>query len=162
MASPASASSAELKVRFCREDIMSWEGNAMSLKKDRSRMGTLKVDKVWFMALLLVVFVAGCGWEGRLPSPTLRSISPNRGFLGQTVAVTLTGTGFVYGPTVNVGGALITVSDVEAETSTQITATFVIAANAVPGPVNISVTTYGVTTNAVTFTIGRPREQSGQ
>jgi predicted small lipoprotein YifL len=125
-------------------------------------MGSPKVSKLWFMALLLIVFVAGCGWRGGLPSPALKSIIPNTASQGQTVAVTLTGTGFVYGSTVNVGGALITVSDTETVNTTLITARFAIAPNAVPGPVNISVSTYGVTTNAVTFTIGRPREQSGQ
>jgi hypothetical protein len=123
-------------------------------------MGTRKVSKMWFMALLLVVFADGCGREGELPAPALSSISPNRGTPGQTVAVTLTGTGFVYGPTVNVSGALITVSETEAVNSTQITATFAIAANAVPGPVNISVTTWGVTTNDVTFTISPPPDLS--
>jgi hypothetical protein len=77
------------------------------------------------------------------------------------VAVTLTGTGFVWDPTVNVSGALITVSDVGVASGTQITATFAIAANAVPGPVNISVTSWGVTTNAVTFTIAPQPELSG-
>ena len=97
-----------------------------------------------------------------MPSPTLKSISPNTALQGQTVEVTLTGTGFVYGATINVAGALIAVSDAEAVNSTQITARFSIAANAEPGPVNISVSTYGVTTNAVRFTISRPPEQSGQ
>ena len=124
-------------------------------------MGTREVSKTWFMALLLVVFVAGCGREGGIPPPTLSSISPNRGAPGQTVAVTLTGTGFVWDPTVNVSGALITVSDVGVASGTQITATFAIAANAVPGPVNISVTSWGVTTNAVTFTIAPQPELSG-
>jgi hypothetical protein len=125
-------------------------------------MSTRKVSKTWFLTLLLVVFVAGCGWRGGMPSPTLKSISPNTALQGQTVEVTLTGTGFVYGATINVAGALIAVSDAEAVNSTQITARFSIAANAEPGPVNISVSTYGVTTNAVRFTISRPPEQSGQ
>jgi hypothetical protein len=68
--------------------------------------------------------------------------------------------GFVYGSTINVGETLIAVSDVELVNSTMITARFAVAANAVPGPVNISVTTFGVTTNAVTFTIAPP-ELSG-
>ena len=39
-------------------------------------MGTWKVSKLWFMAVLPVVFVAGCGREqGTLP--TLRLVSPN-------------------------------------------------------------------------------------
>ena len=40
------------------------------------------------------------------PAPTLTSVSPNQGIRGTTVAVTLTGTGFVVGATtVTVGGA---------------------------------------------------------
>ena len=122
-------------------------------------MGTRKVSKMWFMALLLVVFVAGCGREQGTVAPTLSSVSgiiPNRGTQGQTVAVTLTGTSFATGATVNVSGALITVSNTTVVSSTQITATFAIAANAVLGPVNISVTSSGATTNAVTYTIGPP------
>ena len=119
-------------------------------------MDTRKVSKMSFMALLLVVFVAGCGREEGVLLPTLSSISPNRGTQGQTVAVTLTGTSFATGATVNVSGALITVSNTTVVSSTQINATFAIAANAVLGAVNISVTTSGTTTNAVAYTIGPP------
>jgi hypothetical protein len=117
-------------------------------------MGTRKVSKLWFMALLLVVFVAGCGRQKGIVSPTLTSISPNTGAQGQTVAVTLTGVDFATGATINTGGALITVTNTTVTSSTQITATFTIAANAVLGAANISVTTSGEITNAVTFTIG--------
>ena len=119
-------------------------------------MGTRKVSKLWFMALLLVVFMAGCGREQGTVSPTLTSISPNRGTQGQTVAVTLTGTSFTTGATLNMSGALITVTNTTVTSSTQITATFAIATNAVLGAVNISVTSSGQTTNAVTYTIGPP------
>jgi hypothetical protein len=106
------------------------------------------------MALLLVVFVAGCGLREKVPPPRLSSISPNTGAQGQTVVVTLTGTDFVWDPTVNVGGAQITVSDAGVESGgTRITATFAIAENALPGPVNVSVTCWGITTQQVTFTI---------
>jgi len=125
----------------------------MSLNKERPRMGTWNGSKMWFMSLLLVVFVAGCGQErGTLP-PTLTAINPNAGEQRQTLNVTLTGTNFATGATVNVGGALITVSNTTVVSSTQITATFAIAANATLGPVPISVTTSGLTTNTVTFTI---------
>ena len=124
-------------------------------------MGRRKLTRVWILALLQIVFVASCGWRERPPSPALQSISPNRASPGQTIAVTIEGRGFVYGSTINVGGALITVRNVETVTSTQIIATFVIAPNTLPGPVNISVSTYGVTTNAVTFTISRSPEPSG-
>ena len=119
-------------------------------------MVTRKVSKLWFMALLLVVFTAGCGEERGFLSPTLTSISPNRGTQGQTVPVTLTGTNFTVGASINVSGALITVSNTTVVSSTQITATFAIATAAVLGPVNISVTSSGMTTNTVTYTIGPP------
>ncbi len=116
-------------------------------------MGTRKLNGMWWMALLVVVFAAGCGRErGTLP-PTLTSISPNSGVQGQTVGVTLTGTNFTTGATVGVGGALITVTNATVVSSTQITATFAIAANATPGAANIRVTSSGTTTSAVTFTI---------
>jgi len=116
-------------------------------------MSTRKVSKMWLMALLLVVFVAGCGRERGTLSPTLTSISPNSGVQGQTVGVTLTGTNFATGARVNVGGALITVTNTAVLSGTRITATFAIAANATRGAVNISVTSSGITTNAETFTI---------
>ncbi len=119
-------------------------------------MRKCRVKKMWFMALLLVVFVAGCGREQGILPPTLTSISPNRGLQGQAVGVTLTGTNFATGATVNVSGSLLTVSNMTVVSSTQITATFTIAANASPGDRTVTVTTSGVTTAAVTFTIAPP------
>jgi len=116
-------------------------------------MRKCRVNKMWFMALLLVVFVAGCGREQGILPPTLTSISPNRGARGQTVGVTLTGTSFATGATVNVSGTPVTVSNTAVVSSTQIIATFAIAANATLGDRNVTVTTSGATTNAVTFTI---------
>lgn len=116
-------------------------------------MGTWNASKMWLMSLLLVVFVAGCGQErGTLP-PTLTAINPNAGEQRQTLNVTLTGTNFATGATINVGGALITVTNTMVVSSTQINATFAIAGNAALGAANISVTTAGVTTNTVAFTI---------
>ena len=63
-------------------------------------------------------------------APALTSIVPNGGVQGQTAGVTLTGTDFATGATVNVGGALITVTNTTVVSSTQIAATFAIAANA--------------------------------
>lgn len=119
-------------------------------------MGTWKVSKMWFMALLPVVFVAGCGREQGILPPTLISISPNKGVQGQVVGVTLTGTNFATGATLNLSGALVTASNVTVVSSTQITATFAIAANAALGDRSVTVTTSGVTTSAVTFTVLPP------
>jgi len=119
-------------------------------------MGTGKVCMMWMMALLLVGFMAGCGEERGVVTPTLTSISPTGGVQGQTLPVTLTGTSFTTGATINVNGALITVTNTSVTSSTQITATFALAANATLGAANISVTSSGMTTNSVTFTIGPP------
>ena len=59
--------------------------------------------------------------------PTLTSISPNSGVQGQSVPVTLTGTNFVAGATIGLGGTEITVSSTTVVSATQITATFTIA-----------------------------------
>ena len=40
-------------------------------------MGAWKVSKLWFMALLRVILVAGCGREPGTLLPTLRPVSPN-------------------------------------------------------------------------------------
>ncbi|MGA3168622.1 MAG: Ig-like domain-containing protein [Terriglobia bacterium] len=128
----------------------------MSLKEEKPRMGTRKVSKMWFMALLLVVFVAGCGRERGVLLPTLSSISPNRGIQGQAVGVTLTGTNFATGATVNVSGTLVTVSNTTVVSTTQITATFTIDKTAAVGDRAVSVTTSGLTTSAVTFTVAPP------
>ena len=87
------------------------------------------------------------------PPPTLNSMSPNSGVQGQSVPVTLTGTNFVAGATINLSGAGITVSSTTVVSATQITATFTIAANAATGAQNITVTTSGGTSGAQTFTV---------
>jgi len=91
-----------------------------------------------------------------LPVPTLTSITPNTGAQGAIVPVTLTGTGFVVGgTTVNVPAG-ITLSNLIVASSTQITVTFTIAANAAVGPANVTVTTAGGTSQPVVFTITAP------
>ena len=75
------------------------------------------------------------------PSPTLGSVAPINGSQGQTINVTLTGTNFVNGATVNVSGTGVNVGTVTANSATSLTATLTIASNATLGPRNISVTT---------------------
>src|SRR5581483_6207697 len=87
------------------------------------------------------------------PAPTLSSISPGLGAQGANVPVTLTGSNFVAGATVNVSGSGVTVSNVNVSSSTQITATLSIAAAASVGPVNVSVTTSNGTSGTVAFTV---------
>jgi hypothetical protein len=89
-------------------------------------------------------------------SPTLGGISPASGTTGTSVPVTLTGTNFVAGATVAVGGGDVTVSNTSVASSTQITATFAIAGTAAIGGRSVTVTTSGGTSGAVTFTVNPP------
>ena len=86
------------------------------------------------------------------PTPVLTSISPSAGTVGRTVNVTLAGSNFVTGATVNVTGG-VTVSNVTVVSVSQITATFAIPATATPGPVTVAVSTTGGTSGTVVFTI---------
>src|SRR6202049_4458096 len=85
--------------------------------------------------------------------PTLTSINPASGVQGTNVPVTLSGTNFAANSTVNVSGSGITVSNVVVVNPTQITATFQIAANAAVGGYSVTVTSAGVNSNGVTFTV---------
>ena len=87
---------------------------------------------------------------------TLTSISPNSGARGASVAVTLTGNSFLPGASVSVGNPGVTVTNVNVVNSIQITATFGIAANAALGPVDVTVTSAGVTTAPVNFAVVLP------
>src|SRR5205085_9457806 len=83
-------------------------------------------------------------------APTLTSIAPVAGNAGVTVPVVLTGTN-LSGATVNaIAGVTVTVTST---TATQVNASFAIAANAAVGARNVTVTTTGGTSNAVTFTV---------
>ena len=90
-------------------------------------------------------------------APTLTSLAPTSATEGGAAfTLTLTGTGFVSGATVNFGTNLaITPSSV---TSTQIVATIPAADIATAGTVNVTVTNPagGGTSNAQTFTINNP------
>ena len=105
------------------------------------------------MALLLAVLMAGCGGSSKA---TLTSIAPSSGAQGAAVAVTLTGTNFASGSTVTVSGTGITVSNPTVASSTSITATFTIAANAPTGAQNVTVTGSGNTSGSQTFTVTAP------
>ena len=86
-------------------------------------------------------------------APTLTSINPNSGVQGTNVPVTLTGTNFAAGSSVNVSGSGVTVSNVTVVSATQITATLGIASNATLGSRSVTVTSTGGTSNGVTFTV---------
>jgi hypothetical protein len=87
--------------------------------------------------------------------PTLSSINPASKPAGLSVVVTLTGTSLTGATSIN-AGANIVVSNLTVVSSTQITATFAIAAAAVQGNRNITVTTPGGTTGAQVFNVLPP------
>lgn len=76
-------------------------------------------------------------------TPILTGVTPGSGALGTAVPVTINGknTHFTIGTPVISPMAGITVSNVTAVSATQISATFSVAANATPGPREVTVTT---------------------
>jgi hypothetical protein len=90
------------------------------------------------------------------PPPRLSTIAPATGVRGAAVPVTLTGANFVGGATVAIGNTGITVGSVTVVSTTQITATFTIAANATLGAANVTVTTSAGTSAPVVFTVKPP------
>ena len=87
------------------------------------------------------------------PSPAITSIKPSSGAQGATVPVTITGTNFVTGASVSVSNSGVTVSRLVVVNSTEIDATFAIAANATVGPDNVVVTTAGGPSQPAVFTV---------
>ena len=87
------------------------------------------------------------------PPPALTSVSPASGVQGGSVPVTLTGANFLSGATVATSNAGITVGSVTVVSLTQITATFIVAANAAFGAANVTVTTAGGTSAPAAFTV---------
>jgi hypothetical protein len=106
----------------------------------------------------LGVTTATVGFTVNPPLPTLTSLGPTFGAQGTMVNETLTGTNFIAGATtVNVpAGGGIAVSGTMVTSSTTLTTTFTIAANATLGGQNVSVTTGGGTSGSQTFTVARP------
>jgi hypothetical protein len=101
-----------------------------------------------------LTFTVTSGSPAPTPAPTLTSINPTGGAQGNNVPVTLTGTNFVSGATVNFNGSGITAANVTVVSSTSITATLQISATAPLGPQNVSVATSGGTSQGnVTFTV---------
>ncbi len=89
------------------------------------------------------------------PVPTLASITPNSGNRGSSTPVTLVGTNFTAGSTVAIAAPAggVTITGVTVVNSTTITATITSTGTAALGARNITVTTPGGTSNAVTFTV---------
>ncbi len=83
--------------------------------------------------------------------PVLTSISPSSGVQGATVPVTLTGSALARTSVINAGADINCA--ITAATRTSVSANCAIAASAATGARDVTVTTPGGTSNAVTFTV---------
>jgi len=89
--------------------------------------------------------------------PTLTSIAPTSGLRGTSVNVNLTGTGLTGATAVNAPGSPnISVTNFAAVNDTTVRATLSLGSSTALGPHNITVSTPGGTSNAVTFTVVGP------
>jgi len=87
------------------------------------------------------------------PTVTVGSVTPNQGTPGAAVPVTVNGTGFAAGATLNIAGTGVTVSNVAVPSATQLTATLTIASGAALGARDVSVTNAGGGMLAGGFTV---------
>jgi hypothetical protein len=87
-------------------------------------------------------------------TPTLVWISPAGGRKGTRVSVTLTGADFMPGATVTVSGSGVTAGTVTVDSSTRITTTLTIAANAETGDRSVTISS-GSVSNGVRFHIDK-------
>jgi len=88
--------------------------------------------------------------------PVLPSISPTSAVRGQTVPVSLFGSGLTGTTAINGTGGGITVTGLTVVSDTQVNANFVISAGASGTVRNVSVTAPGGTSNTVAFTVAVP------
>jgi hypothetical protein len=94
------------------------------------------------------------------PAPTLASINPTSGGLGQTLDVVFTGTNYISGVTSAQVGAGVTVASLAVNNTTSLTAKIAIALTATPGVRNFSITNSGPgggNSSSQTFTISNNR-----
>jgi sugar lactone lactonase YvrE len=104
------------------------------------------------LIVVLVLFLLPTSVHAAVP--TVSSISPINGSLGQTVVVTLTGTGLSAGGAfVSVSGNGIGVTNVMVNSDTSMTATFTIVPLTATGGRSVSVTTTGGTSATVNFQV---------
>jgi len=89
-------------------------------------------------------------------TPTLNAISPARGVRSTTVAVKLTGSLLNGATAINVTGGGITVGGVNQISENEVDTSFIISAGAALGTRNVTITTTGGTSNAVTFQVVAP------
>src|SRR6185295_9795431 len=108
---------------------------------------TFTISSAAVLGIRNVTVTTSGGASGSMPFsvgpavPTLVSISLSTGFPGDVLPVTLTGTNFLPGATVLVGGLGVTVSGANVVNSTTLTATFTISSAAAPGARNVTVST---------------------
>jgi hypothetical protein len=91
-----------------------------------------------------------------LAAPTLSGISRSSAAQGETVVVTLTGTGFVDGASIDVTGTGVSVGAIDVIDATTITAEFTVSGIASLGTRSVTVTTSVGTTDAQLFTVVLP------
>jgi hypothetical protein len=89
-------------------------------------------------------------------APVLSSVAPNSGTQGTNVSVTLTGSNFLAGAAVVVGGSGVSATGVTVVSATKITATFAISASASTGVHSVTVTTSAGSSAAQSFTVNVP------
>ena len=105
--------------------------------------------------------LGGCGTVFKLavqvPTPTITGVSPTSAIAGGAAfTLTVSGTNFVGGSTVNFNGNARATAFVS---STQLTATILTSDIAVAGTFNVTVTNPGgITSNAVSFTVVTPQD----
>ncbi len=87
------------------------------------------------------------------PAPVLQTIGPNMAAQGSSLAVTLSGSGFVNPLTVSVSGTGVTVSNIALGGASAATATFTIAPNAALGTYNVSVSDSAGTSGTIPFQV---------
>jgi hypothetical protein len=93
--------------------------------------------------------------------PIIQSISPPQGLVGTAVPITISGSGFAQGATIQAGTS-ITVSNVSVSSSTTITATFTIENSTdAGGNWNVTVTSGGQTSNSKAFFVQIPSSLAG-
>jgi len=90
------------------------------------------------------------------PGPVLTAVSPNSGTQGTNVPVIIAGSNFQTGATVAVGGIGVSVINVAVVSSTQITATIIIAPTASTGAHSVTVVTSAGASAAQPFTVNAP------
>jgi hypothetical protein len=91
-------------------------------------------------------------------TPTITALRQPDGATSTSLAQVITGTNFGSDATVAVSGSGVTASNVTVAGATSITATFAVAADAAVGARTVTVTSGGVASNAVTFTVTAPSQ----